>query len=130
MEVQIKRAYAEPSDDDGIRVLVDRLWPRGLRKSEAKIDLWLQGIAPSSELRRAWHSDAHGHGDEHFAAFAESYRSELQALPASEALDRLLEIAGAVRRVTLIYGARDEKINHAVVLQEALLDRARREQRE
>jgi uncharacterized protein YeaO (DUF488 family) len=108
MKIQIKRAYEESSSRDGTRILVDRLWPRGLTKKEAHIDLWLKDIAPSSELR-TWF----GHDPAKWQEFRSRYRSELQ--DKSELLASILERAqdGAV---TLVYAAKDEKHNHALVL--------------
>lgn len=113
--VNIKRIYAAPEQEDGVRVLVDRLWPRGLKKSDAQIDLWLKSAAPSAQLRRTWHSDPEGHEPERFAAFARSYLDELGHGEASGAVDRLVEFAAA-GQLTLLYGARDEHSNHAMVL--------------
>ena len=110
MALTIKRAYEEPSDDDGYRVLVDRLWPRGLSKQRAAIDLWLKDIAPSPELRRWWNHDP-ALMDE----FATRYRAELDHNPAVAELRTLLEDKSAI---TLVYGARDTWVNHARVLKE------------
>ncbi|HSZ51741.1 MAG TPA: DUF488 domain-containing protein [Caulobacteraceae bacterium] len=112
--MQIKRAYDAASDDDGVRVLVDRLWPRGVSKSDAHIDHWLKDIAPSAELRQ-WF----GHRPERWAEFRQRYRSELAANPE---VDRLREIMSA-GQVTLVYGAKDRDHNDAVVLAEFLQDR-------
>lgn len=122
MDVQIKRVY-EPADaDDGARVLVDRLWPRGLSKAEATFDLWLKEAAPSPELRKSWHADEAGHEPERFEAFAEAYRGELAAGPGADAVTQLVAIAREAGRLTLLYGARDTQINHAVVLRDAVLE--------
>ena len=111
--IRVKRAYEPPSPEDGTRVLVDRLWPRGLRKAEAAIDCWLKEIAPSSELRR-WF----GHDPSRWEEFRHRYRAELSARP--ELLDKLRALMeqGAL---TLVYAARDEDHNHAVVLRDMLL---------
>ena len=122
MDVQLKRAYDPPHADDGIRVLVDRLWPRGLSKAAAQFDEWVKDAAPSAALRKAWHQDPEGHSDSHFTTFSEAYRAELTEPPASEALAHLVELARSVDRLTLVYGAKDREINHAVVLREALLE--------
>lgn len=104
--VTTKRVY-EPSDpSDGVRVLVDRLWPRGLKKADAKIDLWLSEIAPSPELRR-WF----GHRPDRWEVFRDRYRAELAHNPAATKLRE----AGK-RRLTLLYAAKDETHNHARVL--------------
>jgi uncharacterized protein YeaO (DUF488 family) len=103
---RVKRVYDEPSPDDGYRVLVDRLWPRGVTKERAALDRWAKEIAPSTDLR-VWF---HHHPDE-FDVFAERYRAELDA---NEAEVDLLREAGPV--VTLLYSVRDHEHNHAVVL--------------
>ncbi|MGD9617249.1 MAG: DUF488 domain-containing protein [Alphaproteobacteria bacterium] len=111
--IRIKRAYDPPSPEDGVRVLVDRLWPRGLRKADAAIDRWLKNIAPSTELRR-WF----GHDPSRWDEFRRRYRHELSAHP--ELLCELRELArnGVV---TLVYSARDEHHNDAVVLRDVLI---------
>lgn len=125
MDVRIKRVY-EPADEaDGTRALVDRLWPRGLAKAEAHLDLWAKAAAPSAELRREWHADPQAHSPERFAAFAEDYRAELASGDASRAVDELVELARGPKRLTLLYGARDERMNHALVLREVVLERLR-----
>lgn len=124
MDVRIKRVYDPAAPGDGCRVLVDRLWPRGVSKERAALDLWEQDAAPSPELRREWHDDPEGRDPDHFAAFAEHYRAELAEPPATEALDRLVALAREHDVLTLLYGAKDERRNHAIVLREALLRRA------
>lgn len=124
MDVKIKRVYDPPTETDGYRVLVDRLWPRGLSKEHAAVDLWDKEVAPSPDLRREWHTDPHAHSPERFAAFAHDYRSELATGPASAALDALVTLAQEHQPLTLVYGAKDEQSNHAVVLLEALRERA------
>jgi uncharacterized protein YeaO (DUF488 family) len=111
--IRLKRAYEAPSPDDGVRVLVDRLWPRGVRKENAGIARWMKEIAPSTELRR-WF----GHDPTRWQEFRHRYRSELQQHPAE--LEELSELARN-GTVTLVYGARDEAHNDAVVLREVLL---------
>jgi uncharacterized protein YeaO (DUF488 family) len=108
-EIRIKRAYDPPASGDGLRVLVDRLWPRGLKRQEAKIDLWLKDIAPSADLRR-WF----GHDPARWAEFQERYRAELAGNPA---LDELRAMARQRKRVTLLFAARDVEHNNAIVLQ-------------
>jgi uncharacterized protein YeaO (DUF488 family) len=108
--IRLKRAYVEPAKSDGIRVLVERLWPRGLRKTDAHLDAWMKDIAPSDELRR-WF----GHDPRRFREFQERYRHELRAGAARTALDELTRLA-ARRTVTLVYSAHDETHNNAVVL--------------
>lgn len=112
--VQLKRAYDAPELSDGTRVLVDRLWPRGLTKERAKIDLWLKDVAPSAGLRQ-WY----GHAPERWEEFRRRYREELQASPAKEALERL---RGLMREgtVTLITAARDSEHSDGAVLRELL----------
>lgn len=115
MKIQIKRVY-DPADRlDGYRILVDRLWPRGITKERAAVDEWLQDVAPSTELRR-WF----GHEPTRWAEFKLRYRSELKLEPAAAALSHLREVA-ARQQVTLLYGAKDETYNHAAVLR-ALID--------
>lgn len=107
--IQIKRVYDEPAAADGDRVLVDRLWPRGVSKARAAIDLWLKEVAPSPELR-TWF----GHMPERFAEFQEKYTQELMLNPSVATLQAL---ANKNEQVTLLYGAKDPVHNHAVVLQ-------------
>ena len=113
--VHIKRIYASPAPEDGFRVLVDRLWPRGLSKEAAHVDLWLKEIAPSQALRE-WF----GHDPAHFADFREKYHEELDGNP--EPVARLSALAKS-QDVTLLYGARDTRINQATVLAGYLGDR-------
>ena len=108
MDVRVKRVYAPPSADDGLRVLVDRIWPRGISKAAAAVDLWLKGVAPSTELR-TWF----GHDPERMAEFTARYRAELDANPAAAELRGL---ATDHDRITLVYSAHDERHNQAVVL--------------
>jgi uncharacterized protein YeaO (DUF488 family) len=113
MDLHLKRIYDAPSPDDGARVLVDRLWPRGVSKEKARLDRWLKQIAPSEELRR-W-----AHGDEFsFAELRRRYVAELEANPGP--VEELLDLARQ-GRVTLLYALRDEEENHAVVLRDFLL---------
>lgn len=107
--VAIKRAYDRPSPQDGTRILVDRLWPRGLSKAKASLDGWNKDVAPTPALRE-WF----GHRPERFTEFAKRYRAELEHNPA------VAELRKTKGKVTLIYGARDPAINHAVVLAKAL----------
>jgi len=116
MTFTTKRVYEEPSADDGFRVLIDRLWPRGLRKDAAALDLWLKDVAPSSDLRRWWNHDA-----ARMEEFAERYRAELTDSPA---LDELRDAGRDHDQVTLLYAAHDPAVNHARILLEVLLDRA------
>ncbi len=109
---QIKRIYEEVTDSDGYRVLVDRLWPRGVSKEAAQLDEWLQEIAPSTELRK-WFD----HEPEKFEEFAHRYKGELTNR--EEAVQSLLEITDR-QTVTLLYAAKDKQHNHAKVLKEFL----------
>ena len=114
--LQIKRVYEAAGDADGFRVLVDRLWPRGLTKEKAHVDLWLKEVAPSDALRKRFH----GHPDK-WDAFVTAYRKELEKEPAKTAAENLRQ---RIRHepVTLLYAARDEDHNNAVALK-ALLER-------
>ena len=113
-DITIKRIYDEPSDDDGYRILVDRLWPRGVGKEEARVDEWNRTIAPSTTLRK-WFD----HKEQRFEEFSERYLKEL-SLHRDELL-RIRKVA-ETKRVTLVYGAKDRTANHAVVLCGALKD--------
>jgi len=112
MQIRLKRAYESQGRQDGTRVLVDRIWPRGVKKADAKIDHWLRDLAPSTELRK-WY----GHDPQRWPEFRERYFRELKANP--EPVRRLRELA-AGGRVTLVYAARDERHNNAVALKEFL----------
>jgi uncharacterized protein YeaO (DUF488 family) len=111
--IQLKRVYEKPSGKDGLRVLVDRLWPRGLTKERAAVDLWLKDVAPSTELRK-WF----GHDPAKWKEFQTRYRKELKEK--ADALAMLKQKSKA-RTLTLVYGARDEEHNEALVLK-GLLD--------
>lgn len=112
-ELRLKRVYEPASPEDGMRILVDRLWPRGLRKENAAVDRWLKEIAPSSELRQ-WF----GHDPVRWPEFRRRYTAELRQHVA--ALDEVRELAKQ-GTVTLVFGAHDEQHNDAVVLREVLL---------
>ena len=116
MSIATKRIYAPPSKSDGYRVLVDRLWPRGLSRAAAAIDLWLRDVAPSTELRR-WFA----HDVKRWPEFAEQYRRELEGH--GESLDTLLDIERHHGTVTLLFAARDEAHNEAEVLADVLRGR-------
>ena len=111
MGISLKRAYEPPAETDGMRVLVDRLWPRGVTKSRARIDLWLKDLAPSTALRE-WF----GHDPGKWPEFRKRYRAELKGNPA---LAELRE-QSRQRDITLVYAARDELHNDAVVLKQVL----------
>ena len=115
MTVTLKRAYDAPARTDGKRILIDRLWPRGVSKARAGIDLWLKDVAPSTGLRK-WFA----HDPEKWPEFRRRYRAELKGNPA------LAELKALARKgsITLVYSAKDERHNDAVVLK-AILDRAR-----
>lgn len=110
--IQCKRIYEAPAPEDGYRVLIDRLWPRGISKEKAQLDEWQQEIAPSTELRKRFHQ-----GELDFATFSRHYEKELQSKP--ELLDHLAHKAQA-EGLCLLYAAKDEKQNHALVLQSML----------
>ncbi|MBN9061904.1 MAG: hypothetical protein BGP06_11890 [Rhizobiales bacterium 65-9] len=112
--LHIKRVYDPPSAGDGLRVLVDRLWPRGLSKEKAHIDLWLRDISPTDPLRKEFHAQPEKW--EHFVA---AYRAELKKEPAKSAAAELLAQA-AKRKVTLLFAAHDEEHNNAVALRDLL----------
>jgi uncharacterized protein YeaO (DUF488 family) len=116
LNFRFERAYEPPSEADGTRVLIDRLWPRGVTKAKAAIDHWFRDLAPSTELRK-WF----GHDPARWNEFRRRYTAEL--MQHRERLDDLLQMASE-GPVTLIYGARDEQHNDAVVLKEVLLDRS------
>jgi len=112
MNIRIKRAYEEPDREDGTRILVDRLWPRGLTKEKARIDLWLKDVAPSTELRK-WFA----HDPAKWAEFRSRYQEELRR---NEEQVSILRKEAAKGTVTLVYGARDQQHNEAVILQRLL----------
>jgi uncharacterized protein YeaO (DUF488 family) len=112
--IRTKRAYEDPAPGDGRRVLVDRLWPRGVSKDEAALDDWFKELAPSDELRE-WF----GHDADKWGKFRQRYRAELQA---EEKQELLRDLAASARQggVTLVYGARDEEHNNAAALRDFL----------
>lgn len=112
MDIQIKRAYAKPEVNDGYRVLIDRIWPRGIKKEDLWLDNWDKNIAPSTELRK-WFN----HEPEKFAEFSKRYIDELKN---SDATDILLNKTKQQSMLTLIYSAKDEQYNQAVVLKKYL----------
>lgn len=112
---RIKRAYAPTAPDDGARILVDRLWPRGISKERAHLTDWVQGAAPSPELR-TWY----GHLPERHDEFTRRYRHELESGPAHEGARELIRLAREYGGITLVYAARDDRCNHAAVLAEVL----------
>jgi len=116
-DIKLKRAYGTPSARDGKRILIDRLWPRGVSKSDAAIDLWVKDIAPSTALRK-WF----GHDPARWQEFRRRYVAEIH-----DHADTLGELRAAAREgpITLVFGARDELHNDAVVLRDVLLGRVR-----
>ncbi|SFO21053.1 MULTISPECIES: DUF488 domain-containing protein [Actinomadura] len=116
MEVRLRRVYEPPSSDDGKRILVDRVWPRGLSKEDARLDEWLKDVAPSTELRK-WY----GHDAEKFAEFARRYDAELAEPERASALDHLRELAGQ-GTVTLLTATKDAERSQAAVLAGRLRD--------
>lgn len=113
MAIGLKRAYDKPAAGDGVRVLVDRLWPRGVSKADAQLDDWLKEIGPSDKLRK-WF----GHDPERWQEFKKRYFDELDDNP--EALKTLKEMARKSERLTLVFGAKDVEHNNAVALKEYL----------
>lgn len=113
-KVRVRRVYDEPRDDDGQRVLVDRIWPRGLAKDDAALDDWCKQVAPSTELRK-WY----GHEEERFEEFSRRYRKELEEPEQSEALDDLRKRAHK-GRLTLLTAAKRSDISQATVLADLL----------
>ena len=117
MSIKVKRVYEQPDKHDGMRILVDRLWPRGLTKEKASVDLWLKDLAPSTELRK-WF----GHDPAKWKQFQTRYRTELGEQ--KDAL-KLLRQKSKAQTVTLVYGARDEEHNEALVLKKIVEGRKR-----
>ena len=115
MTIKLKRAYDKPAEDDGFRVLIDRLWPRGMSKEDAALDHWMKAVAPSNELRR-WF----GHDPQKWDAFRRRYAAELDAQP--EAVAFLVE-QSRKSALTLVYAAKDTKHNNAAALRDYLLER-------
>lgn len=111
--VKLKRIYEEPENSDGYRVLVDRLWPRGVSKVEAKLDLWLKDIAPSNELRQ-WFD----HDPEKWSEFQRKYKLEI--IDNESTFKELKSIIQKHKVVTLLYGAKNEEYNQAVVIKSLL----------
>ncbi|HLV89263.1 MAG TPA: DUF488 family protein [Candidatus Sulfotelmatobacter sp.] len=115
MSVVIKRVYEPASKADGVRVLVDRLWPRGVTKERAAIDEWLRDLAPSDDLRRWYHSQP-----DEWASFRTKYLKELTHPDAQEPLRRVYELAHKRKRLTLLFASKNEARNNATVLKELL----------
>jgi len=115
MNLVVKRVYERVSPSDGVRVLVDRLWPRGLKKEDAAIKFWLRDLAPSDELRKWFHANL-----EAWPMFRKRYLKELANEKASAAVEKLHHLVEGKRRVTLLYASRNEERNNATVLKELL----------
>jgi uncharacterized protein YeaO (DUF488 family) len=113
MSVVVKRIYEPIAPKDGYRILVDRLWPRGIKKENAEIDIWLKEVAPSTELRKWFHG-----GEGNFAGFRKKYLAELKQNPALKELKALIK---EKKKVTLLYGAKNEEENHAIILATLLI---------
>lgn len=120
MAVAVKRVYDAASSSDGVRVLVDRLWPRGLTKKDAAVKFWLRDLAPSNELRQWFHANP-----EAWRLFRRRYLKELVTPKGSAAVEKLYGLAETGKKLTLLYGFRNEEHNNAVVLKE-LLEGARK----
>ena len=122
MPLQIKRIYDPYQESDGLRYLVDRLWPRGISKEAAHLTGWLKTLAPSTALRKQF-----GHMSERFAEFSVLYRDELDASPETQAAAREIIQQSRQHTVTLLYGAKDPHFNQAVVLLDYLQEKSRTE---
>jgi len=111
MKILLKRGYDKAARGDGVRVLIDRLWPRGVKKADVHVKLWTKQIAPSTDLRR-WF----GHDPKRWPEFCKRYRRELKAPRTRAVIQQTLRAAKKARSITLVYGARDRERNEAVVL--------------
>lgn len=111
--IKIKRVYEKESEGDGFRVFVDRLWPRGIKKEDLHFDLWEKAITPSPGLRSWYHEDTQGHWKE----FVKKYRKELEQ---SDAIDGFMSKISGHKTITLLYAAKDENRNYALVLKDFL----------
>src|SRR5437667_6599422 len=120
MAVAVKRVYETPASSDGVRVLVDRLWPRGLSKEDAAVKMWLRDLAPSKELREWFHANPDA-----WRFFRKRYLKELVSPEANAALEKLYAVTVSEKKLTLLYASRNEQRNNALVLKE-LLDGARK----
>lgn len=116
MDIRLKRAYDTAARSDGPRVLVDRIWPRGVAKEDARIDHWLKGLAPSTELRK-WF----GHDPDKWPEFQNRYLEELKQAEADEDLQAFMALLEDHKRITLVFAAKDTEHNNAVALREFLL---------
>lgn len=111
--IVLKRAYDKPARGDGVRILVDRLWPRGIKKEDLHLDAWAKTLAPSTALR-TWFA----HDEAKWPEFRKRYRAELTASGASKTIAELLQSVKRTKTVTLLYGAKDREHNEAVVLRD------------
>jgi uncharacterized protein YeaO (DUF488 family) len=119
-QIALKRVYDKPADSDGLRILVDRLWPRGLKKGEAKVDAWLRDLAPSNDLRKWFHAHP-----EQWPLFRKRYLHELRSPSAAKALNQLYASLSQKGRLTLLFASKDEEHNNAIVLK-ALIEGTRK----
>lgn len=117
MEIRLKRAYDTAARSDGSRILVDRIWPRGVAKEDADIAHWLKGLAPSTELRK-WF----GHDPDKWSEFCDRYLKELKSAEAAEDLEMLRKILDEHKRITLVFAAKDTEHNNAVALRNYILN--------
>ncbi|WP_085993979.1 DUF488 domain-containing protein [Oceanobacillus senegalensis] len=117
MSIRLKRIYEKVDPDDGVRVLVDRIWPRGISKEKAKLDVWMKEVAPTSELRKEFN-----HDPQKFPEFKKRYIEELSNGVQKESLQKLIDMISHNETVTLLYGAKDTKHNQAVLLKEIIED--------
>jgi len=115
LTIRIERVYDNPKEVDSFRILVDRLWPRGLRKEKIGIDLWQKDVAPSNSLRK-WF----GHDAKKWDEFKRKYFKELDKKSDSDAVDRIIKLAKEQNSITLLYGTKEERFNNAVALKEYL----------
>lgn len=115
MNVVLKRAYLKASAADGARVLVDRLWPRGIKKDDARLDAWLKDLAPSNELRKWFHARP-----SMWQAFRKRYMEELREPEATSPLEQLYDLVASRKKVTLVFASKNAEYNNAVVLKELL----------
>lgn len=115
MSIKLKRIYEETTKEDKTRILVDRIWPRGISKEKAKLDYWLKDIGPSNKLRKSFHDD-----ELTFKQFKERYVKELNTGDQKDELDKLKEIADEQNQITLLFATKNEEENQAVILKEIL----------
>jgi uncharacterized protein YeaO (DUF488 family) len=119
--IRIKRIYDSPKEDNSYRILVDRLWPRGLSKEKTRIDLWQKDIAPSNTLRK-WF----GHDEKKWDEFKRKYFKELDKKSNRDAVDRIIKLAKEQNSITLLYGTKEERFNNAVALKDYLEEKIKK----